>query len=151
MKKLSDIYHELNKLGNVKSDDPRRIKISDKKTYETNIIGHNLIDKALHYKCQIFSVEDLNIKQKDRDKGKDFNALCNNHWLRTVLMYQIEKGCSYHKMNLLKVKPEYSSFIGNLIFRHIDSEMPDMVLSSIEIGRRGYEFYNQYIIKTKEK
>ena len=24
-----------------------------------------------------------------------------------------------------------------------------MVLSSIEIGRRGYEFYNQYIIKTK--
>ena len=25
-----------------------------------------------------------------------------------------------------------------------------MVLASIEIGRRGYEFYNQYIIKTKE-
>ena len=24
-----------------------------------------------------------------------------------------------------------------------------MVLSSIEIGRRGYEFYNQYITKTK--
>ena len=25
-----------------------------------------------------------------------------------------------------------------------------MVLASIEIGRRGYEFYNQYISKTKE-
>ena len=25
-----------------------------------------------------------------------------------------------------------------------------MVLASIEIGRRGYEFYNQYVIKTKE-
>ena len=25
-----------------------------------------------------------------------------------------------------------------------------MILASIEIGRRGYEFYNQYISKTKE-
>ena len=25
-----------------------------------------------------------------------------------------------------------------------------MILASIEIGRRGYEFYNQYIVKTKE-
>ena len=25
-----------------------------------------------------------------------------------------------------------------------------MVLASIEVGRRGYEFYNQYISKTKE-
>ena len=25
-----------------------------------------------------------------------------------------------------------------------------MILASIELGRRAYEFYNQYIIKTKE-
>ena len=29
--------------------------------------------------------------------------------------------------------------------------MPDMVLSSIEIGRRGYEYSSQYIDKTKNK
>ena len=29
--------------------------------------------------------------------------------------------------------------------------MPDMVLASIEIGRRGYEFSSQYIDKTKNK
>ena len=29
--------------------------------------------------------------------------------------------------------------------------MPDMVLASIEIGRRGYEYSNQYIDKTKNK
>ena len=29
--------------------------------------------------------------------------------------------------------------------------MPDMVLASIEIGRRGYEFNSQYIDKTKDK
>ena len=29
--------------------------------------------------------------------------------------------------------------------------MPDMVLASIEIGRRGYEYRSQYINKTKHK
>ena len=29
--------------------------------------------------------------------------------------------------------------------------MPDMVLASIEIGRRGYEYSSQYIEKTKNK
>ena len=48
----------------------------------------------------------------------------------------------------MKVKPEYSSFIGNFLYRSLN--LPDMVLASIEIGRRGYEFYNQYISKTKE-
>ena len=48
----------------------------------------------------------------------------------------------------MKVKPEYSSFIGNFLYRSLN--LPDMILSSIEIGRRAYEFYNQYISKVKE-
>ena len=46
------------------------------------------------------------------------------------------------------MKPEYSSFIGNFLYRSLN--LPDMILASIEIGRRGYEFYNQYISKVKE-
>jgi len=48
----------------------------------------------------------------------------------------------------LKVKPEYSSFIGNFLYRSLN--LPDMILASIELGRRGYEYYNQYITKAKE-
>lgn len=48
------------------------------------------------------------------------------------------------------VKPEYSSFIGNFLYRSLDLNLPDMCLSSIEIGRRAYEFYSQYITCTKE-
>ena len=48
----------------------------------------------------------------------------------------------------MKVKPEYSSFIGNFLFRYFN--LPDPILASIEISRRGYEFYNQYITKVKE-
>ena len=43
--------------------------------------------------------------------------------------------------------PEYSSVLGNLIYR--EEHLPDMVLSSIEIGRRAYEFNNQYLLKYK--
>jgi hypothetical protein len=45
------------------------------------------------------------------------------------------------------MKPEYSSFIGNFLFRHLN--MPDMCLSAFEISRRTHEWYHQYIIKDK--
>ena len=57
-------------------------------------------------------------------------------------------GCTIFGIKLLSVKPEYSSFIGNFLFRSLN--LPDPALASIELGRRGYEFYNQYITKVKE-
>ena len=45
--------------------------------------------------------------------------------------------------------PAYSSFIGNFLYRGLN--LPDPILASIEIGRRGYEFNAQYIEKTKDK
>ena len=148
-KKFSDLYKQLNDLKNVSSDDPRRIKLSNKRTYETIKVAENIINKAIYYKCQIVSIEDLNIKAKDKDKGKNYNALCNNHWLRTTFCNQLRKRTNIHKIQLLEVKPEYSSFIGNFLFRSLNK--PDMVLASIEISRRGYEYFNQYILKQKEQ
>lgn len=148
IKKFSDVYHELNKLNNVSSDDNRRIKLSNKKTYETMKIAQHIFSMFKHYKCDILSIENLKIKQNDKDKGKNYNALCNNHWLRTTFVNQIRKLCNINHSTLIEVKPEFSSFIGNFIFR--DEDLPDMCLSAIEISRRGYEYCNQYILKTKE-
>ena len=148
IKKFSDVYHELNKLNNVSSDDNRRVKLSNKKTYETIKIAQHIFSMFKHYKCDILSIENLKIKQNDKDKGKNYNALCNNHWLRTTFVNQIRKLCNINHSTLIEVKPEFSSFIGNFIFR--DEDLPDMCLSAIEISRRGYEYYNQYILKTKE-
>ena len=47
----------------------------------------------------------------------------------------------------MEVLSQYSSFVGNVVFRHLDR--PDMVLSSIELSRRGYEFRHQYVLKDK--
>ena len=147
IKKLNDKDFDLKNKG-YSSDSKERKYISDKRIFETLQIVKNIVNKAIYYKCQIISIEDLNIKASDKELGKRFNKLVNNSWCRNTFVNNLTKRCNIHNIKLLKVKPEYSSFIGNFLYRSLN--LPDMVLASIEIGRRGYEFYNQYISKTKE-
>ena len=147
IKKLNDKDFNLKNKG-YSSESNERKYISDKRNFETLQIVKNLINKSIYYKCQIISIEDLNIKSSDKELGKKFNKLVNNSWCRTIFVNNLAKRCNIHNIKLLKVKPEYSSFIGNFLYRSLN--LPDMVLASIEVGRRGYEFYNQYISKTKE-
>ena len=147
IKKLNDKDFNLKNKG-YNSDSKERKYISDKRNFETIQIVKNIVDKSIYYKCQIISIEDLNIKTSDKELGNRFNKLVNNSWCRNTFVNNLTKRCNIHNIKLLKVKSEYSSFIGNFLYRHLN--LPDMVLASIEIGRRGYEFYNQYISKVKE-
>ena len=147
IKNLNDKDFNLKNKG-YSSESSERKYISDKRNFETIQIVKNIINKSIYYKCQIISIEDLNIKSSDKELGKRFNKLVNNSWCRNTFVNNLTKCCNIHNIKLLKVKSEYSSFIGNFLYRHLN--LPDMVLASIEIGRRGYEFYNQYISKVKE-
>ena len=146
IKTINDKDFNLKGKGYSSSSNERQY-ISNKRQHEILEISKNLINKALYYRCQIFSMEDLSIKSSDKENGKHFNKLVNNCWCRNLLINNLTKRCNIFKIKLLKVKPEYSSFIGNFLFRSLN--LPDMILSSIEISRRGFEFYNQYVIKTK--
>lgn len=130
------------------SSDYKRIHLNNKRRYEIFEICKNLINKALYYKCSLFCMEDLSIQSSDKSRGRKFNSLCNNLWNREKMVQNLEKRCNIFGLKLIKVQPNYSSFIGNFLFR--DLKLPDMVLASIEIGRRGYEFDNQYIKKISE-
>ena len=147
IKKLNDKDFNLKNKG-YNSNSKERKYISDKRNFEILQIVKNIVNKSIYYKCQLISIEDLNIKTSDKELGKRFNKLVNNSWCRNSFVNNLTKRCNIHNIKLLKVKPEYSSFIGNFLYRSLN--LPDMVLASIEIGRRGYEFYNQYISKTKE-
>ena len=129
------------------SKDPRKIKVNHKRDYEISKIAHELSELCKHYKCEVFSIEDLSIKAEDTKKGKKMNRLINNQWNRNKLINILKKLINASSTRLIEVKPEYSSMLGNLIYR--SEGLPDMVLSSIEIGRRGYEFNNQYLLKIK--
>ena len=147
IKDLNDKDFNL-KNNHLDSSSPERIYLSNKRNFETLQIAKNIINKAIYYKCQIVSIEDLKINSDDKNKGKKFNKLVNNLWNRNALVNNLQKRCNIFNIKLLKVKPEYSSFIGNFLYRSLN--LPDMILASIELSRRAYEFYNQYISKVKE-
>ena len=147
IKELNDKNFDL-KGKHYSSDSKERIYLNNKRNYETLQIAKNIINKAIYYKCQIVSIEDLKINSDDKNKGKKFNKLVNNLWNRNALVNNLQKRCNIFNIKLLKVKPEYSSFIGNFLYRSLN--LPDMILASIELGRRAYEYYNQYISRTKE-
>ena len=151
IKSLNDKHFALKKSkknpDGLSSDHSKRIHLNNKREYEVYEISKNLIDKALYYRCSLFAVEDLSIKSSDKKKGSKYNSLCNNLWNRNKMVNNLKKRCVIYGLKLFEVQPNYSSFIGNFLFR--DLNLPDMVLASIEISRRCYEFYNQYVIKIK--
>ena len=131
------------------SESKERKYVSNKRNYEISDIAHKLERIANHYKCENFVMEDLSIPSKNNGKGKRFNRLCNQQWCRNRFTNIIKKLCKLDKIKILEVIPNYSSFIGNLVYRK--EKLFDPILSSIEISRRGYEFNHQYILKDKEQ
>lgn len=148
LKDLNDYDDSLKGKG-FSSESKERKYVSNKRNYEISDIAHKLERIANHYKCENFVMEDLTIPSKDNGKGKRFNRLCNQQWCRNRFCNIIKKLCKLDKIKILEVIPNYSSFIGNLVYR--SEKLPDFVLASIEISRRGYEFNHQYILKDKDK
>ena len=131
-------------------------KAKEKNTYFNNKRKHEIIEVAKDIcsiakqcQCEIVVVEDLNMKSRDRSKGKKLNRLCNSFFIRNAFVNNLYKRCNIDGIRLLKVVPQYSSFIGNFLYRGL--KLPDPILASVELGRRGYEFNAQYIEKSKEK
>lgn len=143
-RKLNNIYKDLN---GTNSSDEKKIWLNNKRNYEIIQVAKNLINKCCYFKVENFIVEDLNISVKDREKGKDYNRLVHNTWIRNKFLNNIIKRCKIFNINFLEVNPAHSSFTGNIIFRNLN--LPDQVLSSIEISRRGFEFRHQYLLKDK--
>ena len=140
---------ELNNYDNKQNiDSTKRKHISNIRHHAIIEICKNLVDTAAYYRCDKFVLEDLKFNAKG--SYSKFNRLTRNQWCRDLFETNITKRCNIYNIKTIKVKPEYSSFIGNFLFRHV-TNMPDMVLASIEIGRRGYEYSSQYIDKTKNK
>ncbi len=142
-KLINDADYSLHK----SSDSKEQKYFSNKRSYENIDTAKFLVEIANHHHCEIFSIEKLEIVTKDSGNGRRFNRLINNQWNRNIFYSQIEKYCDRYGIKLYKVVANYSSFEGNLIYR--DTGLPDMCLSSIELGRRAYEFHHQYTIKDK--
>ena len=142
LKNLNDYENSLQ----VSSNSPEKKYITNKRNYEIIQLAYRLVKLANQYKCKVFVVEDLHF-QNSPDKGRRLNKLINNQWNRNLLLRILEKNCKYCGIHFQKVQAAYSSIAGNLVYRKFN--LPDMCLASIELARRGFEFYKQYISKEK--
>ena len=122
---------------------------NNKRKFEILEVAKDLEKIAKQCQCNIVVVEDLNIKSNDREHGKKINRLCNSFFIRNAFVNNLNKRCNIAGIKFFKVVPQYSSFIGNFLYRSLG--LPDPILASIEIGRRGHEFNAQYIEKSKER
>lgn len=111
----------------------------NKKHHETFQVCKFLVDKAVHYKCEMFAVEDLSIKSKDNNKGKGFNKLINNDWLRSKLFSNLQKRCFINNIIFREVNPAFTSIIGGTIHR----DYPDPISPTFEIARRAINKYQK--------
>ena len=127
----------------------KNIYFNNKRNHEMIEVANDICNIAKSFQCNLVVVEDLNIKGNDRSKGKKLNRLCNSFFIRNAFVNNLNKRCSIDGIRFLKVMPAYSSFIGNFLYRGL--KLPDPILASIELGRRGYEFNAQYIEKSKDK
>lgn len=128
----------------------KRLKhLNGQRDHETIEIAIRLFNLFKGFNCFLFGIEDLSIKSKDNVKGKNYNRLVINEWLRNGLIKQLEKRMERIHRKIIKITPNYSSFIGNLLYAELN--LPDPILASVEINRRTFEFNAQYIEKTKPK
>ena len=132
----------------VSSDSKEAKYITNKRKHEVIEIAKELFKLCKHYHCEVFAMEDLSMKTSNLGKGRKLNRLINGQWNRNLLFQQIRKHILSSSTTLVEVQPQYSSIVGNLVNRNL--ELPDPVLASIEIGRRGHEFSCQYIFARRQ-
>lgn len=145
LKPLNDYESSLS----VSSDSEESKYVTNKRRHEVIAIAKELFKLCKHYHCEVFTVEELSMKSTSLNKGKKLNRLIKGQWNRNLLFQQIRKHILSSNTTLVEVHPQYSSIVGNLVNRHL--ELPDPVLASIEIGRRGHEFSCQYIFKRRQQ
>lgn len=113
-------------------------KSKNKRQHETYEVCKFLVDKAVHYKCEKFSVEDLSIKSKNYG-NKVSNKKNNNNWIRTKLFSNLQKRCFINNIQFIEVNPAYTSVIGGTIHR----DYPDPIAPTFEIARRAVYKYQK--------
>ena len=128
---------------------------TNKLKHETIAISHKINKLVDYWKCSKLAIEDLTIKPKDQQSGKNINRLCNNKWERTLFVNKLKMLANIHKYELVEVNPAYSSIVGN--FAYGNEHTPDMVAASIEIARRAYKkfekgwFYPKFNVETLDE
>ena len=131
----------LNITSKKSSKDKSSKYLTNKRKFELIQVCYEINKLINYWKCSKLCIEDLNIKSNNKGSGRTFNRLCNNVWNRNLVINKLKMLSVIYGYELVEVNPVYSSFIGNILYG--SENTPDMIASSIEIGRRGYKKFSK--------
>jgi len=134
---LKPIFKKISDEKNAASS-TRMKYLHNKLKFETFEISKSITELAKKFGCKSVSIEDLKFKQQvsaDQKYNHVGNRKNKNLWKKTLFVSNLTKRLSIYGIDLYKVMPAYSSFVGN-----IQHDFTDPVNASIEIARRGYEW-----------
>ncbi len=134
LKSLNDKFNKIKS----NSSDSKKVKLNNIRRNLIFEISKRLIDISKHFQCEAFVLEKLEIGNKNHNLGIKFNKMINNQWLRNVLISNLEKRCNLNEIKFTEVYPQYSSFIGCIMY----PDEVDSIAAAIELNRRGYELIN---------
>jgi len=115
------------------SNDNNSKYYQNKLKHETIEISKTIANLAKYYNCKSVFIEDLTFKGSSQIKI--LNRKNKNLWKRDLFVLNLTKRLNEINIDIFKVNPAYSSFVGNLI-----NDFTDPINASIEIARRGYEY-----------
>ena len=104
----------------------------NKRKFEYSQIIKELFNKVKYYKVSYFIIEDLDGINKDNYGNRVSNRKNKLEFKKNYIFSIIERRCNETGTVLKKVKPHYSSFVGNLMYKEYDP-----IASSMELLRRG--------------
>jgi IS605 OrfB family transposase len=138
-------FRGLHEKLNLASDDKLKVKQNNKCKFEIHNSWKTFFNSIKHYKCAYFVNEDIeNIGKNEAKHSTEANRKIKNIWHRKISDWQIEKRCIENGIELIKINPCYTSFIGNLSYDYFDATN-----ASLEICRRGMFKYEKGLFYPK--
>ena len=135
-----DLYQITNQmLKEHNSSSSKRSKyLNNKVRHEQIQISKKILEIALKYKVGVIFIEKLTniLDDNKQNKGKKFNRKTYNIWNRDLFINNLKKRCNLYSIRFYEIYPQYSSFIGNLMYDYTDP-----INASIEMARRGTDFF----------
>ena len=110
-------------------------KLGCKRRHELSIIAKKVWLLARHYQAAAVVTERLRFSPKDYRRGRRFNRLVNQVWMRRGFLEPFERRLLVHSIPVLEVDPAYSSKIGNVLWAG-QLRIPDPACAAVEVGRR---------------
>ena len=114
------------------STDPLFKYKNNKRQHELFEACKRIMDLAEHFQVESVVLENLYIRSKDHKKGRAYNRLVNNSWLRRDLFNNLRKRCRILNIEFIGVPAQYSSFIGAFMYK---SDV-DSIAAAMELVRR---------------